>query len=552
MGSVMSVIGKPSINQFSIQNFGPMLQPLSNMVHHHSTTNDFIANLHTQQHHQLQNQQELQQVQLHRHRPHHSQKSSEPAIKKLSIHLDSSMETLWYAERPFPPFNIHVVEAESFQAFQEADGWEMSIRLIDGYGRYMDDKLYNNSGGIARGVVVHKGTARVAGLRFHAVSSKNGGHFKLQFEIGAPYITESIVCQTPNITILSTRLYHNPKSSLEKLLPSDGLSRMPGIGKLYAERFEQAGIHSIGALAQLDFGAMTCNEQSQFMEKLRKDKGTMTKQKLDDYILQAKDVMQRSGHSFPISDRTAITTTYATKSSPTPSSEVDLGNGWNTASNICEFSSPASSTSPSCASSPSPPSSTIETPLIISASPVPSTIAIPITTTTNNNNNNDSISSSSSSGNTNNNNSSNNSLPIDQLSPPPVLQASPSNTTSTHSPPPSPPSWRVPQCPASHKRTAPSSTSTSTSTPVETSSIPATPNESSLALPPCKRLRPNDDSPNTINNGDAVLSTLAAFRAKRNSLLLGQEPDLAIMNAAAKMLQQMRQDSSSRDRSKSF
>lgn len=199
---------------------------------------------------------------------------------------------------PFPPFNLDIVDEQGVP-YEKADEWEIDIHLLDGYGRYCDDKLGQNER--ARRVVTRKGSSTVAGLRFYAVSSKNGGFFHLEFEIRSPRDASASIppIRSGKITILSCRLFHNPKAPLDKLRPEHGLSMMPGIGRLYAQRFTAIGVYTIGKMAAIDLDGMTAGQARQFLDSLRKDKGTMTRAKLEDYISQAREVVRRVSAGSP-------------------------------------------------------------------------------------------------------------------------------------------------------------------------------------------------------------------------------------------------------------
>eukprot|EP00300_Choanocystis_sp_HF-7_P018090 c19931_g1_i1.p1 GENE.c19931_g1_i1~~c19931_g1_i1.p1 ORF type:complete len:212 (+),score=44.96 c19931_g1_i1:852-1487(+) len=69
---------------------------------------------------------------------------------------------------------------------------------------------------------------------------------------------------------------------------------MAGIGRLYGTRFHEMGITTIAKLASIDLDAMPAPKLKEFMDFLRRDKGTLTKPKLQGYIQQARDVIQRT------------------------------------------------------------------------------------------------------------------------------------------------------------------------------------------------------------------------------------------------------------------
>eukprot|EP00301_Raphidiophrys_heterophryoidea_P000371 c10187_g1_i1.p1 GENE.c10187_g1_i1~~c10187_g1_i1.p1 ORF type:complete len:161 (+),score=29.89 c10187_g1_i1:74-484(+) len=69
----------------------------------------------------------------------------EPMVvpSSLSMRLPQPVEGMWYTDRPFPPFVLDIVD-EHGNVFHKAEDWEIAIHLVDGYGRYIDDKLCQN------------------------------------------------------------------------------------------------------------------------------------------------------------------------------------------------------------------------------------------------------------------------------------------------------------------------------------------------------------------------------------------------------------------------
>lgn len=206
------------------------------------------------------------------------------------------LETTWYADRPFPAFQVSVVDSATGDPFTSTEGWVVVLHLLDGHGCEVDSKL--GCGEWTKRIVLHQGgVATIAGVRFSAVSSKNGGFFQLQFQLFPTHRAVPSVVLSPPITVLSTRLFHSPKTSFEKLQPTDCLSKMPGIGKMYAQRFLVLGVSTIHHLANMDISQLSSEEQATLLECLRREKGTMTRVKLEEYISHARDVVTRCGQS---------------------------------------------------------------------------------------------------------------------------------------------------------------------------------------------------------------------------------------------------------------
>ncbi len=97
----------------------------------------------------------------------------------LALEVAEDMETLWYAERAFPPFAVYVVDPLTRSPRPDCEGLSIAVSLLDAYGRCINDKLGPSDkigpSDRLRHLPLTRGAATVAGLRFHAVSSKNGG-----------------------------------------------------------------------------------------------------------------------------------------------------------------------------------------------------------------------------------------------------------------------------------------------------------------------------------------------------------------------------------------
>jgi len=204
-----------------------------------------------------------------------------------------SLSTKWYTERLFPTFYIDVVDEKTGELYRKTPNWKATLRLKDGNGNYIDERIGDVQ---ARTVAFTEGTAEVAGLKFTVVSSKRGNFFNLEAHITHPQLVSGNVASatSENLVVLSCRLFHNPKRPLQELSSDDALSKMPGIGRLYAERFASSGVRSIRQLADIPLGPEGRETRVRFLQLLRRDKGTMTEQRMVEYIQQAIDIVRKT------------------------------------------------------------------------------------------------------------------------------------------------------------------------------------------------------------------------------------------------------------------
>eukprot|EP00300_Choanocystis_sp_HF-7_P019760 c20421_g1_i3.p1 GENE.c20421_g1_i3~~c20421_g1_i3.p1 ORF type:complete len:788 (-),score=152.73 c20421_g1_i3:113-2476(-) len=215
--------------------------------------------------------------------------STEPA---LSLRF-RDITPKWFTERTYPPFFVDVIDNSTGEIYRKTGEWEMSITLLDGNGNPMDEK----SGDFpVRLVQINEGVAEVTGLKFSVVSSKHGNYFTLEAQIVKPAWVMANVHkqQSENLIILSCRLFHNPKRPLGELSADDQLSKMPGIGRLYAERFASYGVSTIRQLASIPQGIDGRPARLALLNHLRRDKGTMTENKLEEYIEKALDIVRKT------------------------------------------------------------------------------------------------------------------------------------------------------------------------------------------------------------------------------------------------------------------
>eukprot|EP00301_Raphidiophrys_heterophryoidea_P025815 c8748_g1_i1.p1 GENE.c8748_g1_i1~~c8748_g1_i1.p1 ORF type:complete len:676 (-),score=160.00 c8748_g1_i1:239-2266(-) len=304
-----------------------------------------------QQHHQQQQQQQLhqqqQQLQQQQHLcsqmnyaspPSHNcdsyraPSSQEPAVSSFPntaspqcqpsstcspvqnkilaiLRHDTVLHEVWYAERPFPAFTLDIVD-ESLHTkdlISTTKDWKVDVTLEDGFGGNATNKLH----WVSDSAVVIGGAVTISGVRFSGVSSKSGGFFRIVVTITAQPTSSSPSCLTaifksPPIQVLSYRLFHAPKVASEKLQPSDSVGKVKGIGTLYAKRLKSLGIGTVQNLASLDVHQLGDEGCKHLLAALRKDRGSMTLEKLVKYIEDARSIVMRynsNGSSTPPSSR---------------------------------------------------------------------------------------------------------------------------------------------------------------------------------------------------------------------------------------------------------
>jgi hypothetical protein len=261
----------------------------------------------------------------------------------VRLQLSSTFEKLWYSGRPFPAFSIEVVDSVTGNRIN-ANGWKLLVSVFDGNNTPADEKMCDKTH--SHLYEIYNGTVTISGLRFLSVSSKAGGHFTLSAKLAissSPSVTHSsIPFVSERIQILSYRLFLIPKAENEALTPEDQISKMKGIGNLTSKRFAEIGIKSISQLASVDPEYLGIDGFNELLNHLRKNRGSLTKTKLLEYIKMAREVVDRSGqcdtnNSFgPISEENCFSSsssscgenspfhsdnnsTFVTISSPAPS-----------------------------------------------------------------------------------------------------------------------------------------------------------------------------------------------------------------------------------------
>lgn len=222
----------------------------------------------------------------------------------LSLKLSTTMESLWYAERPFPAFTLELCDTATGTRVP-ADNVVINVGLRDGFGKDAPEKL--SEAVRDHSFVMHNGTVTINSIRFRGVSSKAGGHFRLVISVKNDAATAAAVAAagagthhkaaapfvSDKIQVLSYRLYHAPKVDNSKLRPEDAVSKMKGIGNQYAKRLSSLGIQRIDQLAAIDIDRLGADGTAELLQCLRKERGALTQAKLAQYIKQAADICSR-------------------------------------------------------------------------------------------------------------------------------------------------------------------------------------------------------------------------------------------------------------------
>eukprot|EP00300_Choanocystis_sp_HF-7_P021905 c21008_g1_i1.p1 GENE.c21008_g1_i1~~c21008_g1_i1.p1 ORF type:complete len:343 (+),score=41.72 c21008_g1_i1:59-1087(+) len=215
-----------------------------------------------------------------------------PPTPSFALRFDANIKTLWFSKRVFPPFTVTLINSLDQTVCMEGPS-SVHIRLLTGHNDYRDHLLSTPD---LTFPFVH-GQASISGLRFGAVSSKNGNFFQL--EANAMFQNTQLTCRSPHIRILSERLHNEYKAtSVLELHSSSPLVRVPGIGKKYAKRMGELGYQTVGDLARVSFGDGSAEERERavvLVAELSKEKGSLTEMKLKDLVREAKLVVTREG-----------------------------------------------------------------------------------------------------------------------------------------------------------------------------------------------------------------------------------------------------------------
>lgn len=219
-------------------------------------------------------------------------------LTSLELVITTPVEPVWYAERPFPTFSVQITDKVTKTRVDYLSGWRATVTMVDGFGKDATEKLSGSGQHPGHSFPFVNGVAHIAGLRFRGVSSKCGGHFRLIVSVSqadSNHLIMAPVLSSP-VQVLSYRLFHAPKVSFDQLLPDDSLSKMKGIGSLYAKRFQSLGIERIAQLAAIDINTIGESGLKGLIGNLRKDRGAMTVAKLAEYVQQARDICARAPH----------------------------------------------------------------------------------------------------------------------------------------------------------------------------------------------------------------------------------------------------------------
>ena len=169
-----------------------------------------------------------------------------------------------------------------------------------------------------------EGLAEVSGLRFKDVSSTNGKFFKLQCEVTSPTEVSHLVRKalSQKIEIKTCRCRSKTFANLQ---PHDPIEKMPGIGKQYAKRFEDNGFSRIAQLAEIPVDVAGASARQCLLDSIRKDKGTLTENKLLEYVNTAKLIVANSEVTIVRSAATSVTSDNFSSRQSSPLSALDSG-----------------------------------------------------------------------------------------------------------------------------------------------------------------------------------------------------------------------------------
>jgi hypothetical protein len=198
------------------------------------------------------------------------------------------LETKWYTKRSLTPFQVHLVDSAG-DLYTKTDGYILCVHLLSGHGVQVDHYLANAE---ALQFPFVDGIADVAGLRFLAVSSRNGGHFRFQFTTKGNIPVNAL--NSEELHVLSERLKNEHKAeSILDLGPDDPLVRVPGIGKKYAAKLSEQGLVTVRDLADIDSSPSARGKRLDILNSVRKDRGALTEAKLVELLRDARTVVKR-------------------------------------------------------------------------------------------------------------------------------------------------------------------------------------------------------------------------------------------------------------------
>lgn len=182
------------------------------------------------------------------------------------------------------------VEVRCFDSLCPELDWHVRIAAQNGHGQ-LDESILEKECDLT--VPVIGGVANVKELQFCKLSSKNGGFFRLHLSLvcgsGAPVATAI----SEKITIKCLRMRCDEKIGHDSLSPDDPLNRMPKIGKGYATKFADHGIHTVADLAKINLSTEGLPYLKALLKSIRANRGSLTMPKLKEHIRAAKAAMRR-------------------------------------------------------------------------------------------------------------------------------------------------------------------------------------------------------------------------------------------------------------------
>lgn len=215
--------------------------------------------------------------------------SPQSAVPRLQLRI-SNIETTWFTKRPYPSFVVEVVD-EHGQVMTRTPHWRLRLRLLSATGLYVDRFLNSPSLDFA----VNAGRATISGLKFSAVTSRNGGHFRLEFGLRSPDSEGILPVLSAPLRILSERLKNELKAtSTSELRSSDPIVRVPGIGKRYTTKLAERGFHTLfdlrGAFDKSNPDQAKAMSMKEFLSEIERDRGTLTCARITNILDSASQV----------------------------------------------------------------------------------------------------------------------------------------------------------------------------------------------------------------------------------------------------------------------
>eukprot|EP00300_Choanocystis_sp_HF-7_P005402 c14063_g1_i1.p1 GENE.c14063_g1_i1~~c14063_g1_i1.p1 ORF type:complete len:424 (-),score=89.05 c14063_g1_i1:132-1403(-) len=221
-----------------------------------------------------------------------SQSQSQQSQAQASIDIEfAGVETKFFTKRPFPDFEIRIVDKSTREVVEDTNNWHLTLRLMSGHGIYTDNVLSNCQNLV---FAVERGRVHVSGLKFLAVSSRNGGFFQFEASLQHEGLSSTVTGRSEQICIKSERLKNDHKvESILDLGADDRLDRAPGIGKKYAKKLAEQGLETVRDLASLDTSPASREKRLALLNQIRLDRGALTEVRLSEMLREAKAVVKR-------------------------------------------------------------------------------------------------------------------------------------------------------------------------------------------------------------------------------------------------------------------